>query len=383
MMNHLKVGSVLQIMPKQNKQNKGQKKGGKKGGKVAKTTPVAKNYSVKTRPARFTSLGTTIRVQHSEFAGDMVGYGLDYYVDALRINPANSNLFPWLSGMAMNYEAYEFKSLAFRYVPTCSSLTSGSIAMMVDFDAADPTPTSKEEILNSKCHRSVAARDQVTLTVSKDDEKTLGTRRFTLRSDPYNAVSVVYPPRTDPRTYDLGYFNIAVCGVPMGAVGELYVDYVVDLITPQMPAVVTPMAVSASIKSGGVTDKNHIFGTVPEILGDLVKNHAVYYLNNKARLLLPKFFEGLITWGMNGVDVKTPSIGIVDDAGNDKSGTHTEVYDMLNTANGPGDWREGTTKFKVHNTTGDDWFLEVGNELSQSIGFSQFSVGMFPFNIIS
>lgn len=41
------------------------------------------------------------------------------------INPANTGLFKWLSGLSSLYRMYKFLSITFNYIPTCSVFKNG------------------------------------------------------------------------------------------------------------------------------------------------------------------------------------------------------------------------------------------------------------------
>jgi hypothetical protein len=61
-----------------------------------------------------------------------------------KINPANENQFPWLAGMASNFQQYAFTGLAYEYVPTsgaaiaASDSALGQVAMAFNYDVSNP-----------------------------------------------------------------------------------------------------------------------------------------------------------------------------------------------------------------------------------------------------
>lgn len=296
MLRNFKVSSVLPFMSSKQlkQQNKSKKQSKKSNGQSRRkaggsSIPLAKSYSKPYKQPKFVSKGANVVVTHREFVGDMESDGSAFYLDAVRVNAANANMFPWLSGVASHYESYKFKRLVFEYVPTCSATTGGSVVMMLDYDAADASPVDKAEMLTAKCKASGRIWDGVRLSASESDEKTLGTQRFTLPEDG-SGNSVTYPPNTASQTYDLGYFNIALIS-GAGIYGELFVDYVVELITPQK----SELKITSGELLGDpeTTDKNHPFGEEPARIGNAFANAALSYVNNIAYVAMPRSFHGL------------------------------------------------------------------------------------------
>jgi len=302
------------------------------GDNTSRSVALAKSYYKRSTRPSFKSNGSTVTVRHREFVGDMISSGGAFELDALRINPANRNLFPWLARIAVNYESYEFKFLCFEYVPTVAATTGGGLAMMVDFDATDESPADKETMLNSKDGTSDVIWRHQTLPVKKDDVLTLGKRRYTLRDNAYADDSVSYPLNTDARAFDVGYFNIAQYGTPAGTMGELRISYVVDLITPQLFKEPTIVDLSAKIVNDAKdVSKNEPFGAIPTITGGLVKS-AVKYIENKAWIALPKVFDGIVNAVFAGTNVAAPNVVVVNDSGATIPGLVTTV--MNNTQSG-------------------------------------------------
>jgi len=258
-------------------------------------------------------------VRHREYVSDVYGH-TDFTLMAYRINAANSNLFPWLSAVAQGYESYQFRTLKFTYIPACATSEEGTTVFAVDYDPIDDSPTSKMVLKNMSGAVSDNVYEKLDLVVSGDSSSTLGKRRFTLVDDPYNDNSVVYPPNGDPKTYDVGYLNVAVTGrsdAAATALGELYVEYTVELHTPQL-IVHNAYEESAKVSNGPNPTPTKILGDAAAVLGKGLRNEAIQYLSNCAMIPLKKGCQMLISsalsLGDTGIGL-APTAQIVNSAG--------------------------------------------------------------------
>jgi hypothetical protein len=167
-------------------------------------------------------------VSHREYVTDInlveTGFDLQFQFG---INPGNSSLFPWLSQIAQRYELYKFKSLRFVYEPQCGTSSSGTVFIAVDWDASDPPPESKTQMMSYKN----AVRSPLWFA----SEYNAGSSDLTRLKTNY-ILSGAAPEGTDIKTYDIGNLFVAIqsdSGTDQTA-GELYVEYTVELITPQI-----------------------------------------------------------------------------------------------------------------------------------------------------
>lgn len=140
----------------------------------------------------------------------------NYQVTGTFINPANANLFPWLSGIAKKYDLYRFKSLSFHYKPSQSTSIDGNVYLGVDYNTLDPAPGSSDEFCQlTKWTTNVAWKPmRITLDLK-------GSNWYYTRSGPV--------ANADYKTYDIGKFFVAVEGISTStAVGQVYVTYEVE-----------------------------------------------------------------------------------------------------------------------------------------------------------
>lgn len=184
-----------------------------------------------------------VRIKHREFVTDVLS-STDWTVWYREINPGLAETFPWLAGIAMNFESYKFVDLKFIYSPVCSTLTKGSVNLALDYDVTDYPPTSKQQMMSYQGAVRTAPWDEITLDVKKVNLANLVKERNCRSHD---------IPDTDPRLFDVACLYLARSGcADSGAVlGELYVEYTVDLMIPQLDEHVSPYD-SAKLTGGGV-----------------------------------------------------------------------------------------------------------------------------------
>jgi hypothetical protein len=196
------------------------------------TAPAANGAFVKTLAPKIQSgRNGSITIQHREFLSDVITAESNTFDIAFmaQINPGNKVMFPWLSGRAIGFESYNFRSLRFIYEMQSGSQTPGTVMMAVDFDCVDPPPSSKQQMMAYKgATRSPPWFAQVLDCARPDLHKSKSYYVLKTQEAPVN---------TDAKTYFVGQFfcatQVEVTADPV-PVGELYVEYEVDLYTPQL-----------------------------------------------------------------------------------------------------------------------------------------------------
>jgi len=124
-----------------------------------------------------------------------------------------------------------FSKLNFVYETEQSSSLAGTLLLSVDYDASDAPPTSKQQAMAAKgsvrsplwsscTHRSVVADMR--------------------KQKSYFVRSGLLPANSDVKEYDTGNLSAITQGsTATTVVGELYVEYTVQLMTPQYESVGT------------------------------------------------------------------------------------------------------------------------------------------------
>lgn len=220
---------------------------------VSRETPLARSKKMTTGKPVITPGNGCTRIRHREYVCDVTSVTASMHFDSRPLNPGVSDTFPWLSGIANQYEEYVFRSLKFEYVSRLPATVGGFLAMVVDYDALDTVPTSKQQMLTyAGCVSEVIWKD-----LSFQADPSHFTRPYSRRFTRAGVHDV-----TDVKTYDLGNFVLATNAPTNLTNGELFVEYDVELYVPQLrvnvedssyssgttpspyPAVVPPQSVS-------------------------------------------------------------------------------------------------------------------------------------------
>lgn len=136
--------------------------------------------------------------------------------------------FPWISTVARNFERFVVHTMDFKYEPSCPSTTPGTLAIAPTYNAGDvSTITTKQDVLDRK---DTVRTNLWNRCNCKLDPKMLNgiSKEHFIRSGPV-------PTGQDIKTYDPFKVTTLVEGAGLNTadvVGELWVDYEVELINP-------------------------------------------------------------------------------------------------------------------------------------------------------
>jgi hypothetical protein len=224
---------------------------------VAKMAPVAKGYTVGHQAYSFSG-SPSLKIRHSEFLGDVVSAGTAFSASSFcTIQPGDPVGFPWLSAFAGRFEQYRVTRLVARYLPSCSTATAGTVIVAFDTNAQRATPTSKVAMLDY----SDSFRD-APWTAGACQCTGIGRRLFTQFGNNYgqtanlNNQAVNSATLADVKTYASGQLLVATDGVSAGTIGEIWLDYEVELMNPgvfQIPGVMLSVATAPSSASNMIT----------------------------------------------------------------------------------------------------------------------------------
>lgn len=250
-----------------NKQNKKAPQMGKKNKKTKGlvSAPLAQYRPMKTNMPSISgsaySSDGRIRVQHREYIGDVLG-SVNFASTAYAVNPGLAQTFTWLAPIANQFESYLLRSLSFEFETQKSASTSGSIMLAMDYDASDPAPINKQQLMSYHDSVRSAVWGECCFTADARDLQKFGVQRY-VRSGALAA-------NLDIKTFDVGNLFIATQGcADATAIGELYVKYDVELITPQSDQTGEALGESVKVSGGGVISRTAMFGTAPVLLGGL------------------------------------------------------------------------------------------------------------------
>lgn len=236
---------------------------------MTRSAPVAiSQFQTSSRPM-FSTLADgsdlRIRVRHREFIADIPG-SVNYGVNSFPINPGIPSVFPWLSNVAQNFESYQFRDLCFQYRTESPTSSAGKIILSVDWDAADAAPISKLQQFEERTKAEDAVWANFDLVCDKQDLAKFGTQRYVRNALPLPAVGAV-----DIKTYDVGNLFVGRQGESgTTVIGELWVCYDIELMTPNVPLVT-----SEKITAATAISNVQIFGSAPVQTGALIANASV------------------------------------------------------------------------------------------------------------
>jgi hypothetical protein len=168
------------------------------------------------KPTITNSNGTTT-LKHRGLMYTLLG-STTYGVIAEQVNPGKADVFPWASRLARSFDKYRFKKLKFIYRPVCATTQVGVVMMSFDYDTLDSIPVTKAEQSQTLPNVETNAFAPCELKVECDN-----TWRFTRQG----AIS-----SGDLKTYDIGQIVISSAYATASLLGEIYVEYEVELTKP-------------------------------------------------------------------------------------------------------------------------------------------------------
>jgi len=217
---------------------------------VTNAPQLKENNLVLANAAQMPQFGTgkvACKFVHREFLGDVYSSATPgaFKITDYPINPGLNSTFPWLSGVVgAKFQQYRINGMAFEYRSmSADALNStntalGSVIMSTDYDSADTTFASKQEMENTEygvsCKPSVNMMHGIECARFQTPVSELYIRAYNV------------PTGKDIRLYDMGRFSIATVGCQAANVnlGELWVSYDIDAFKAieQVPNYLTPFA---------------------------------------------------------------------------------------------------------------------------------------------
>lgn len=141
-----------------------------------------------------------------------------YGVTTKHVNPGKADVFPWAARLARSYDKYRFRRLKFIYRPVCATTQVGVVMLSFDYDTLDTVPATKAEQAQTFPNIESNAFAPCELKVECDN-----TWRFTRQGAISNA---------DLKTYDIGQIVVSSAYATAALLGEIYVEYEVELCKP-------------------------------------------------------------------------------------------------------------------------------------------------------
>lgn len=211
-------------------------------GRAVSMVGSAYNTQVSSSQPKFFPTRDGMRVVHREYVGDVgvnsSGFGI---VNILQLNPGLASCGQWLSQIAGNFECYEFHKLRYVYQAAVPTSTAGTLFMAIDYDAADPAPATKTELMSNPSAISCSIWASTCLDYNCSKTKYMSNR--------FTRISSV---SGDIKTYDAGNLYFAIEGTAADSPGNIYVEYDISLRLPQIPSNLE-FAQSLKITNAGTT----------------------------------------------------------------------------------------------------------------------------------
>lgn len=170
--------------------------------------------------------------------GTTTGFSL---AGSFPVNPGLPGTFPWLSGPAVAFNLYRFRSLKIRYMNSTNTTNTGVVVIAYNPDPNDPAPTNLAQIENFDI--------RVRVSTWKDDWVEVPREELS-RLPKYLVRNSIVPGEI--ATYDVGSIYVVCSGnaSSVNTVGELWLEYEIELFSPIVGTGAAPKARGNSIYSG-------------------------------------------------------------------------------------------------------------------------------------
>lgn len=304
---------------------------------VSNADSLKSNNLVLSNAAQMPQFGTgkvACKFVHREFLGDVYSSSTPgaFKIDSYPVNPGLGTTFPWLSGVVgAKFQQYRINGMAFEFRSMSSDALNstntalGSVIMSTDYDSADATFTSKQEMENTEYGISCKPSANMIHGIECERFQTPVSELYIRAFD--------VPSGKDIRLYDLARFSIASTGCQGANVnlGELWVSYDIDCFKAieQVPGYLIPFSQYALQSAGataplGVTrtqllttgasnsinmtfTENRGFWPADIEVGSIYHVQASYLASSAVSATVPVIRSGNGMWMNNNTVWKTPN----------------------------------------------------------------------------
>lgn len=176
-------------------------------------------------------------VHHKEFLTDVPSTTSAAFLN-LTLNPANPLTFPWLSNIAINFEEWVPRGIAFMFkstssdavVSTAANAALGTVVIATDYNVANPSFANKQQM--ELYEGAVSCKPSCDLTHFVECKK-----KQTIIDPLYvRPGQAALPSNADARLYDLGVTTLGVFNQQSQGpnVGELWISYEIEFRKPRI-----------------------------------------------------------------------------------------------------------------------------------------------------
>lgn len=214
--------------------------------------PANKSFNILPSLAKMKTSGRVTRIAHHELIGSVNG-STAFTATRYQVNPGLPGTFVWLSSQAQLYEKFRFSFLSLVYVPSEAQYsTPGTVYLAADYDPDDAAPSTEQALGSYETLASVRVFDEGRMYV---DARRVQNAKLKVRCGPRAGSRLLYDPCS---------FIFATVGMTgAAAIGKLYVEYIVELISPQVePSSPVPVSISAWNLAGSQTFTTTVGTTV-------------------------------------------------------------------------------------------------------------------------
>jgi hypothetical protein len=186
-------------------------------------------------------------VKHKELVTPVSDNGIGFeQVGRFRVNPASRGTFRWLSGIAPSFETYRFRKLGFRYIPRCATTEQGSVLLVPDYDAADTQTLTEDRATQHVNAVEDVLWKEIFCVLRPESMNRALKSHFTCTDERFVQTS------QDSKTLDAAQFFLFIDSNTPGTDGKLWVEYEVDLTTPQPPEFPLSLGGAGTNKNAGL-----------------------------------------------------------------------------------------------------------------------------------
>lgn len=188
------------------------------------------------------------RIRHRELVDTIPSLSTAFHCTYFRMQPGVQH-FPWLNAIAARFESYRFNSLRYDLVSMVGTDEHGTMFLAPDYDPEDEMPTTLGQAMTFEG----AVAGNVWQSLSCQCSHAGLNKRSTY------FVSTLWNSTEDWRLIDAGALNVGFDGVAAQTVGQLWVDYDITFMTPQLLGASTPPL--NQLKASGAAAATEVLNT--------------------------------------------------------------------------------------------------------------------------
>lgn len=217
------------------------------------------------------------------------------FIRSFEWNPGLASTFSTGHFQAQNFDKYEMGLRnSISYTPACSTLTSGSTYILIDYDPNDPAPATEEEFADNELTKTCALYGQMTALIEPSQ---LDHCKMLIRTGPSATDKLL----TDPCAIHIGAFGYGLDAVTNGlTLGHFHINYSAKLLVrqPLSSTVAFPRNYAAYEPSGGLVESGtttinqastavNSIGAVNNSVGDITLPPGYYSVHSRLGLIVP------------------------------------------------------------------------------------------------